>query len=200
MVSTDTFNLSIAGSFANNNTESEIDVNTFNLSAAGDFDYANTGTINTANSFNLNVAGNFNSNDGGNNFIWDANDRLTVEGTADIVADNYIQYGVINVAGAWTIDANGSFTYSNATSISINGPSSSNIYNAILNVTICNNISSSFNCKSIICTPNEIITTVVAVEITSYIEVEAISSINSSCISIIKITSCRKIESIYINF
>ena len=114
VVSTDTFNLSIAGSFNNNNTGSEIDVNTFNLSAAGDFDYTNTGTINTANSFNLNVAGNFDSNDGGNNFIWDANDRLTVEGTANIVADSYTQYGVINVAGAWTIDANGSFTYSNA--------------------------------------------------------------------------------------
>ena len=114
VVSTDTFNLSIAGSFNNNNTESEIDVNTFNLSAAGDFDYTNTGTINTANSFNLNVAGNFDSNDGGNNFIWDANDRLTVSGTANIVADSYTQYGVINVAGAWTIDANGSFTYSNA--------------------------------------------------------------------------------------
>ena len=149
VVSTDTFNLSIAGIFNNNNTESEIDVNTFNLSAAGDFDY-------TIKIIRINTS------------LISTNCKTVVRTPNKIIC--------ITIS---------------KTSISINGPSSSNIYNAILSVTICNNISGSRYCKSIICIPNEIITTVVAVEITSYIEVEAISSINSSCISIIKITSCN---------
>ena len=69
---------------ANNYTQNgAIDVTgVLTINVESDFDYVAdfNGTINF-NSINLNVGGNF-SNDSANNFIWDAQNTLTVLGTA----------------------------------------------------------------------------------------------------------------------
>ena len=78
-----------------------VNTGTFNLSVAGNFDYADKGTITTTNAFNFNVGGNFSYNDANNDFVWNANDTLTVLGTANIVAADFNNSG--------TITANNSF-------------------------------------------------------------------------------------------
>ena len=67
------------GSFFNTSVGGDGNISTdiFNLSVAGDFDYTNSGTIN-ANSFNLNVDGDFSNNDIANDFTWGENNNLTV--------------------------------------------------------------------------------------------------------------------------
>ena len=93
-----------------------ISTNTFNLSVAGNFDYEddylNNGIITTT-ALNLNVGGNFINNDSASDFTWGAQNNLTVLGTADITTNNYIQYGAIDVAGTWSINTANDFTYSN---------------------------------------------------------------------------------------
>ncbi len=101
-------------SFTNNNGNGEVtSADTFNLSVGGNFDYKrdflNNGTINT-NSFNLNVGGNFSNGDANNDFTWGGNNSLNVSGNADITTRNFTQYGVVNVDGIFTINAN-SFVY-----------------------------------------------------------------------------------------
>ena len=93
-------NLTIeTGALNNINTDGDINgnitVNSFNLSVAGAFDYE--GTITTNNAFNLNVDGDFSYNDTNNDFVWAANDTLTVLGTANIVAADFENSGTITV-------------------------------------------------------------------------------------------------------
>ena len=99
--------------FNGSGTNGNISANIFNLSVAGDFDYEddylNNGTI-TTNSFNLQVGGNFSYDDSASDFIWGANENLTVLGNADITVNNYTQNGAIDVTDALTINAN-SYTY-----------------------------------------------------------------------------------------
>ena len=103
-------------SFTNTGGVATADI--FNLSVAGNFDYAtdylNNGTITIDTLLNLNVGGNFIYNESANDFTWDASDSLVVSGDADITANNYTQYGVIDVAGVWTINAN-NYTYNRLT-------------------------------------------------------------------------------------
>ena len=77
-----------------------ISADTFALSVAGDFDYIadylNNGTI-TTNVFNLNVGGDFTFSESANNFIWRANDTLTVSGSANITAASFNNSGTIDV-------------------------------------------------------------------------------------------------------
>ena len=100
--------------FFRNLTGGDISVNTLNLSVAGDFDYVadylNNGTI-TTNAFNLNVGGDFSNNDSANDFIWGANDSLTVLGNASVTADSYTQNGAIDVVGVLTINVESDFDY-----------------------------------------------------------------------------------------
>ena len=105
--------------FAN---DGAITANTFNLSAAGDFDY-DEGTI-IAETRNFNVAGIF-SSDTNTDFIWGANDSLTVSGTANIVADSFSNSGNIT-ADTLALSVEGDFDYvadyldSNITTSSLN--------------------------------------------------------------------------------
>ena len=76
-----------------------LNADTFALSVAGDFDYVAdylNGTI-TTNAFNLNVGGDFSNNDASSDFVWGANDTLTVLGTASVVADSFNNIGIIVV-------------------------------------------------------------------------------------------------------
>ena len=50
-------------------------------------------------------------NDASNDFIWDAQNNLTVSGNADITTDNYTQNGAIDVTGALTINVESDFDY-----------------------------------------------------------------------------------------
>ena len=79
-----------------------VSADTFSLSVAGDFDYNDKGKL-TTNAFNLTVDGNFSNNNSANDFIWDAQNTLTVLGNADITANNYTQNGAIDVTGVLTI-------------------------------------------------------------------------------------------------
>ena len=80
-----------ADTFANSG--GVLSADTFALSVAGDFDY---GTI-TANTYNLQVGGDFSYNDSANNFTWGVNDSLVVLGTANIVAADFANSGIITV-------------------------------------------------------------------------------------------------------
>ena len=80
-----------ADTFANSG--GVLNADTFALSVAGDFDY---GTI-TANTYNLQVGGDFSYNDSANNFTWGVNDSLVVLGTANIVAADFANSGIITV-------------------------------------------------------------------------------------------------------
>ena len=105
-IETNTFNLSLAGDF-NQRQHVAIEANTFNLSIAGDFDkivnYINSQFITNSNgrievnAFNLNVDGDFTFSNSTNNLDWRANDTLTVSGNANIVAPNFTNSGTITV-------------------------------------------------------------------------------------------------------
>ena len=103
-------------SFTNTGGVATADI--FNLSVAGNFDYAtdylNNGTIVIDTLLNLNVGGNFIYNESAGDFTWRERDSLVVSGNADITANNYTQYGAIDVAGVWTINAN-NYTYNRLT-------------------------------------------------------------------------------------
>ena len=110
----DTFNLSIDGDFVHDRN-ALIQVNTFNLSVAGDFDdivnYQNTNFITTnngrieVNALNLNVGGDFTFSESANDFIWTANDTLTVSGSANITAASFNNSGTIDVDNSFNINA-----------------------------------------------------------------------------------------------
>ena len=90
------------------NTDGNINADIFSLSVAGDFDYVaeylGNGTI-TTNTLNLNVVGDFSNNDAANDFTWNANDTLTVLGTASVVADNFTNFGYIDIANSFNVTA-----------------------------------------------------------------------------------------------
>ena len=85
-----------AGSFTNTGG---LKANIFNLNVVGDFDYTERGIIN-ATIFDLEVGGDFSHNDAANNFVWAANDTLTVGGTANITANSFNNSGSITVTGS----------------------------------------------------------------------------------------------------
>ena len=107
-ITANTFNFSLAGDFAPGQ-HAEISADTFNLSVAGDFDniayYIAGSNIFITNSegrlfvdaFNLNVGGDFTFSNSANNFIWRANDTLTVSGSASIDAASFNNSGTITV-------------------------------------------------------------------------------------------------------
>ena len=120
------------GSFFNTSVGGDGNISTdiFNLSVAGDFDYTNSGTIN-ANSFNLNVDGDFSNNDIANDFTWGENNNLTVLGNASITTNNYNQSGIVDIAGILTIAAENNFISQenaeiNATALTITAGNSFN--------------------------------------------------------------------------
>ena len=90
-----------AGGFTNTGG---LQANIFNLSIDDDFDYTQRGIINTT-SFNLEVGGDFSNNDATTGFVWEERDTLTVSGTANITALNFINHGTIDI----TNSASGSF-------------------------------------------------------------------------------------------
>ena len=85
------------------NTGGVLNATAFALSVAGDFDYVaeylGNGTI-TTNTLNLNVGGDFSNNDASSDFVWGANDTLTVLGTASVVADSFNNSGTIAVSNS----------------------------------------------------------------------------------------------------
>ena len=116
-----------------NNTGGVVSADTFALSVAGAFDYPKKGTI-TTNSFNLNVGGDFSNNDASSDFVWGANDTLTVLGSASVVADSFNNRGTIAVS-------NSSFDIT-ATDLTNAGTISAN---TTLNTTVSSTVSDSFN-------------------------------------------------------
>ena len=133
-VSADTFNLSVAGDFNNSGINvntfnlslagdfhqrqyTEIHANTFNLSVAGDFDniaeyfVSRNGFITNSegrlyvDALNLNVGGDFTFSESANDFIWRANDTLTVSGSANITAASFNNSGTIDVDNSFNINA-----------------------------------------------------------------------------------------------
>ena len=128
-----TFNLSLAGDF-NPVRYSNIIANTFNFSVSGDFDHIvsysaafdtfhtnSEGRI-TVNALNLNVGGDFTFSNSANNFIWRANDNLTVSGSANINTASFNNSGTITVN-------NSSFDIT-ATNFTNTGTISANSFNA----------------------------------------------------------------------
>ena len=102
-ISANSFNTTVS-STANNsftNTGGVLNADTFALSVAGDFDYVAdfNGTI-TTNALNLNVGGDFSNNDASSDFVWGANDTLTVLGSADITTDSFNNSGTIAVSNS----------------------------------------------------------------------------------------------------
>ena len=105
----------VLGSF--DNTGGVVSADTFNLNVAGDFDDTKKGIIN-ANYFNLIAGGDFINDDTNNDFVLGENDSLIILGEFTITTDNYIQSGMVDVAGALAISAIGDFTNHTAGSIS----------------------------------------------------------------------------------
>ena len=72
---------------------------TFALSVAGDFDYVAdfNGTITT---MSISMYGDFSNNDASSDFVWGANDTLTVLGSADITTDSFNNSGTIAVSNS----------------------------------------------------------------------------------------------------
>ena len=107
----------VTGSFTNTGSAS---ADTFTLSVAGDFDYVAdylNGTI-TTNAFNLNVGGDFSNNDSANDFVWNANDSLTVLGSADITTDSFTNLGYIDIANSFNVTAEEDFFNRDSATIS----------------------------------------------------------------------------------
>ena len=104
-------------SFTNTGRLATADIFNLSIVATSDFDYVvdylNNGII-VNNALNLQVGGNFINNDSANDFTWRELDNLVVSGNADITANNYTQYGAIDVTGVWTINAN-NYTYNRLT-------------------------------------------------------------------------------------
>ena len=98
------------GITANNfiNSGGSITADTFSLSVAGDFDYTdnylNNGNI-EATSLNFQVGGDFSYNDASNDFVWNIDDSLVVLGSAFITADDFSNYGAINVVNDFNVTA-----------------------------------------------------------------------------------------------
>ena len=80
--------------------EGNISADALALSVAGDFNYVteflNNGTISN-DALNLTVGGDFSYDDSANNFTWGVNDSLVVLGTANIVAADFANSGIITV-------------------------------------------------------------------------------------------------------
>ena len=143
-ITTNTLNLTVGGNFSNNDSNSNftwgandsltvsgtanivaagfnnsgtISADALTLSVAGDFDYiadyAN-GTI-TTNVFNLNVGGDFTFSESANNFIWRANDTLTVSGSANITAASFNNSGTIDVDNSFNATVGSFINESGAT-------------------------------------------------------------------------------------
>ena len=53
----------------------------------------------------------FSNNDASSDFVWGANDSLTVLGNASVTADSYTQNGPIDVVGVLTINVESDFDY-----------------------------------------------------------------------------------------
>ena len=80
-----------------------ITADTFSLSVAGDFDYTN-GNID-ATTLNLQVGGDFSYDDANNDFVWNAQNNLVVLGSAFVTADDFSNYGAINVVNDFNVTA-----------------------------------------------------------------------------------------------
>ena len=97
-----TGNLTItANSF--NNSGGVLISDALTVSLAGDFEYS--GTI-TTNASNLNIGGDFSYNDSANDFIWGANDTLTVLGEASIDVAGFANSGTITITDSLNLTAN----------------------------------------------------------------------------------------------
>ena len=154
-----TLTSTLSGSF--DNTGGVLNAHTVSLSVAGDFDGTKEGIIN-ATIFNLTAGGSFINDDTNNDFVLGENDSLSISGDFTIATNNYIQSGMLDVAGALDISAMGDFTNNTGGSISADTLDISAMgdftNNSAIIKTSCNNrfLSSSCNCKNIICSPSEI--------------------------------------------
>ena len=114
-----------ANSFINTSTEGDgsITTDTFSLSVAGDFDYAdnyiNNGNID-ATALNLQVGGDFSYDDASNDFVWNAQNSLVVFGSAFITADDFSNYGAINVVNDFNVTAADYFSNQDNATINAN--------------------------------------------------------------------------------
>ena len=90
-----------------------ISADTLTLSVAGDFDYGSeflgNGNID-ATALNLQVGGDFFYDDASNDFVWNAQNSLVVFGSAFITADDFSNYGAINVVNDFNVTAGDYFS------------------------------------------------------------------------------------------
>ena len=116
-----------ANSFINTSTEGDdkvlLQIHLANISVAGDFDYAdnyiNNGNID-ATALNLQVGGDFSYDDASNDFVWNAQNSLVVFGSAFITADDFSNYGAINVVNDFNVTAADYFSNQDNATINAN--------------------------------------------------------------------------------
>ena len=100
-----------------------ISADTLTLSVAGDFDYGSeflgNGNID-ATTLNLQVGGDFSYDDASNDFVWNASDSLVVLGSAFITADDFSNYGAINVVNDFNVTAADYFSNQDNATINAN--------------------------------------------------------------------------------
>ena len=157
-----------AGSFTNTGG---LEANSFNLSVAGDFDYTNRGTI-TTNALNLNVGGDFSNNDANNDFVWGANDTLTVLGTASVVADSFSNSGTIAVS-------NSSFDITAASLNNSGTLGNGTITTNTINLNVGGDFSNNDAANDFTWNASDSLTVLGTASITAYIEIDSISSDSS---------------------
>ena len=120
-----------AGSFTNTGV---LQANTLNL-FVDDFDYNDKGTLTTT-AFNLEVADVFSYEDESIGFVWEANESLTVLGSANINTNNFINHGNINVTNFGSFEIAVDYTAINQGSIvSENGSLNITTYDFFRNLT-----------------------------------------------------------------
>ena len=143
-----TFNLQVGGDFSNNDASNDftwsandsltvlgsasitadnftnygdITADTLALSVEGDFDYANdfqnNGNID-ATTLNFQVGGNFSYDDASNDFVWNAQNSLTVLGSASVTADSFTNLGYIDIANSFNVTAGADFFNRDSATIS----------------------------------------------------------------------------------
>ena len=104
---TNNFDLTYQNSFNNKTT---INADKFFISTGNDLEYninyRNSATIDV-NSLDVKVGGDLIYNDSNNDFIWNANYSLLVEGNAFITANNFINDGAIDIVNNFNVTAGG---------------------------------------------------------------------------------------------
>ena len=90
------------------------------INVGSDFDYiADFNGAISFNSLDLSVGGNFSYDDSANDFVWGAQNNLTVLGNADITTLNYNQFGIVDVAGRFDVTTTNNFVTNKGSTLNV---------------------------------------------------------------------------------